>query len=219
MSQGCLYHVCSKEGKVETLGWGWIHTIPCSLQCASLLGQKPLFVGAGQDIHGDAVVLIQRAEIDHNILHLLVSQRDSNLEREEKSPKWRGSSPNILSGRPRPGQTSPTFRFGFIHSHSQLASKVPATGAQSPFLALNICCTFSPSTFTQMFPFWCLKNSYPFFKTQSRYAIIFVDSVTSYSGLIPISMPAFSWRIWRRISHIHHPCLWGTCKLPFTEGK
>lgn len=136
---------------MEALGWGWIHTIPCSLQYASLLGQKPLLVGAGQDIHGDAVVLLQRAEIDHNILYLLVSQRDSNLKREVL--KVGGSISNILSGRPRPGQTSPTFQFGFIHSHSQLASKVPATGAQSPFLALNTPCTFSPSTFTQMFPF------------------------------------------------------------------
>ena len=55
-------------------------------QGASLLSQRPLLVGAGQVIHRDAVVLPQRAEVDHNVLHLLAFQRDSNLRRQEKPP-------------------------------------------------------------------------------------------------------------------------------------
>ena len=94
---------------MEALGWGWIHTIPCSLQYASLLGQKPLLVGAGQDIHGDAVVLLQRAEIDHNILYLLVSQRDSNLKREEKSSKWEAPFQTSYQGGQGPVRLAPPF--------------------------------------------------------------------------------------------------------------
>lgn len=70
--------------------WGGaeeIRTLCCSGQGALLLSQRPLLVGAGQVIHCDVVVLPQRAEVDHNILHLLVFQRDSNLRRQEK-PRW-----------------------------------------------------------------------------------------------------------------------------------
>lgn len=81
---------------------GRVHTLPCSWQGAPLLSQGPLLVGVGQDVRGDAVALSQRAEIDHNLLHLLVFQRDSNLRREEKPPRWAGSHPNIPPVWPKP---------------------------------------------------------------------------------------------------------------------
>lgn len=69
-----------------------MYTLCCSRQGAFLLSRRPLLAGAGQVIHGDALVLSQRAEIHHDVLHLLAFQRDSNLRREEKPQGGRAGS-------------------------------------------------------------------------------------------------------------------------------
>lgn len=159
MSQGCLYHACSKIGEVKARGWGWIPTILCSSQHAFLLSQGPLLVGVAQAIHGDVVVLPQRAEIDHNILYLLVSQRDFKLKREEK-PQI-GQAPIQISYQNGQGLVSLAPPFSLVLSTAIPSSKVPATRAQSPFLAANTPLNFTPFPLLKCLPFKAWKTSIP----------------------------------------------------------
>lgn len=138
-----------------------MHTLPGGWQGASLLIQTPLLVADGQDIHGDGVLLPQRAEIDHNILHLLVFQRDSDLRRE-------GS----LQGRQVPiqglaGLAPPPL----LVSAAAMPNSHPRFQPQE-LRAISRACTFLPFAFTQVFPHLCLANSYRSCKTQFGYATI-----------------------------------------------
>lgn len=156
MSQGCLYHACSKSGEVKALGWGWIRTILCSYHLAFRLAKGPLLIGVEQAIQGDFVVLPQRAEVDHNILYLLVFQRDFKLKREEKPQV--GQAPIQISYQNGQGLVSLALPFSLVLSTAIPSSTVPASRAQSPFLVANTSRNFSALPLLRCFPFKAWKK-------------------------------------------------------------